>query len=438
MVQGHFLNHDSAGINNIDWWKVTLPGQPDGTQVRYKVALFSGGSAGNGNSATIPDSESTGSKLYGLTQMAITNFNPTTAPVWLHNDLNTNNMVIGLQPGFHIVRARMFLPRTNQSSVYNTFLQTFYYDGALPTGVIAFPTADGANLTGTSYTVVVRVDSTVTGVDFNIQDGNSANDDTNTGSAFGNGNSNGVPVYVAANAVTPDANLSAQYPNYPQEYRFVYTNVPASGTATINVRLKEFATSVYPNRTTILTRTVNTLAPAQIVSFTTPPTNGMVLTYSTNLTYKLQACFSGTLTSLTNNFNILINGVLQPQASYVLQPYNGLTNYCPNMKAIQFTWNNPSLGTNLLMVIYTNASVPISDTRVITIAPPLRISALENNNQLLIWDSAPGINYQVLATTNLLSPFAPVSDVIPGSGSSTFFFDPNPADQKFYQIQMVQ
>jgi len=430
VVQGHFLDHDSA-VNNIDWWKGTIPAQPDTTQVRYKVALF------NSGSATIPDSESTGAKLYGLTQMAITNFNPNTAVVWLHNDLNTNNMTVGLQSGFHIVRARTFLPRTNQSSVYNTFLQTFYYDGALPTGVIGFPTADGANITGNTYTVVVRADATVTGVDFNIQDGDSSNDDTNTSKAWGNGNSNGVPIYVAANAVTPDATLSAQYPNYPQEFRFVYTNVPTSGTGTINVRLKEFATSVYPNRLTTLTRTVNTLAPVQIVSFASPATNGVVLTYSTNMTYLIQACFSSTLTSAKTNFNILINGVLQPQGSYILQPAGGNQSYCPSLKTVQYNWNNPPLGTNLIQVIYTNATVPISDTRLLTIAPPLRISGLANNNQLVVWDSAPGLNYQVLATTNLTQPFQPISDVIPGSGSSTYYYDPNPMDQKFYQIQMV-
>jgi len=435
VVQGHFANHDAA-VATIDWWKGTIPAQANGVQVRYKVALFNGGSAGNSSIATIPDSEASGSKLYGLTQAAITNFNPNSAVVWLHNDRNTNSTTIGLQSGFHIVRARTFLPRTNQSSSYNTFLQTFYYDGALPTGVIAFPTADGANITGSTYTVVVRADSTVTGVDFNIQDGNASNDDTNTGKAFGNGSSNGVPIYVAATAVTPDGTLSSQYPNYPQEFRFVYTNVPTSGSATINVRLKEFATTVYPNRVTTLTRTVNTLAPAQVVTFTTPATNGVVLTYSTNLSYKLQACFSTSLNSVKTDFNIFINGVLQPAAAYNLQPFNGLTN-CPNMKAIQYTWNNPPLGTNLLMILYTNTTTPISDTRVITIAPPLRITGLENNNQQVVWDSAPGLNYQVLATTNLLQPFAPVSDIIQGSGSSTFYFDPIPADQKFYQVQIV-
>ena len=38
VAQAHFLNHDSAQ-SNVDWWKGTIPAQPNGTQVRYKVAL---------------------------------------------------------------------------------------------------------------------------------------------------------------------------------------------------------------------------------------------------------------------------------------------------------------------------------------------------------------------------------------------------------------
>ena len=114
VVQALYVDHDSA-TNNIDWWKGTIPAQTNGTQVRYKVALFNGGSIYAGQSIQpISDAEPSGSKLYGLTQAAITNFNPTTAVVWLHNDLNTNNTTIGLQAGFHIVRARTFLPRSKQ------------------------------------------------------------------------------------------------------------------------------------------------------------------------------------------------------------------------------------------------------------------------------------------------------------------------------------
>jgi len=440
VVQMAFFGHDDP-VGNIDWWKGTLPAQPDGIQVRYKVGAFNGGSGGSlyagANIAPISDAETTGAKRYGLTQAAITNFNPTTAVVWLHNDLNTNSTTIGLQPGFHIVRARTFLPRTNQSSVYNTLVQTFYYDGALPTGAIAFP-ANGGTLGGSTYTIVIRADSTTTAAEMNIQDSLASNDDVVTGKANGNGNDGGgAPIFVAATAASPDGNLTAQYPNYPQEYRFVYTNVPTSGTATINVRLKEFATSVYTNRATLLSATVNTLAPTQIVQISSPATNGAVLAYSTNLTYLLQACFSGSLTAAKTNFNILINGELQPQGNYFFQPVGGNNTYCPGFRTIQYNWVNPMPGTNLIEVIYTNAIVPISDTRAVIFAPPLRISGLANNNQLVVWDSAPGVNYQVLATTNLLQPFQIISDPIPGAGASTYFYDQNPAPQKFYQVQMV-
>ena len=436
MAQAHFLNHDSAQ-SNIDWWSGTIPAQPNGTQVRYKVALFCGGSTGNSNIFPISDAEPQGSKYYGLTQAAVTNFNPATATVWLHNDLNPANTATGLQSGFHIVRARTFLSRSGQSSVYNTFSQTFYYDGGLPTGVIAFP-ANSSAITSGSYTVVVRADSTVTGVDFNIQDSNTNNDDIVTGEPNGNGNNpNGAAIFVPATAVTPDTTLSATYTNYPQEFRFNYVNVPNSGTATITVRLKEYATSVYTNRLTPLTATVSTLAPLQVVEISSPATNGTVLPYGTNTTYLLSACFSSSLASSTNNFNVLINGVLQPQAAYILRP-NGP---CSGMKALYYNWNNPPVGTNVIQVLYTNSAPPISDTRSVIVVPPLVISGLGgNNNQLVLWDSAPGVNYQVLATTNLTQPFQPISGIVPSQGATTSYYDSdtNSVAQKFYQVEMVQ
>jgi len=322
--------------------------------------------------------------------------------------------------------------------VYNTFLQTIYYDGALPTGVIVYPT-NNTTITGRTYTVVVRADSTVTAVDFNIQDSVTNYNDIYTGKPTGRGNdTNGNPIYVSATSVTPDATLTAQYPNYPLEFRFVYTNVPASGTGTIAVRLKEFATSVYTNRFTPLTVPVNTASPIYTLQIASPSTNGTVLSYTPNMTYLVQACFDSGLTAKGTNFNLLINGVLQPQNSYFFLASGGNNAYCPGARTILYNWNNPPIGTNLIQVIYTNTPTPVSDTRTFIIAPPLRISGLANNNQLVVWDSAPGVNYQVLATTNLTQPFLPISGIIPGSDTSTFFYDPNPADQKFYEIQMVQ
>jgi hypothetical protein len=47
------------------------------------------------------------------------------------------------------------------------------------------------------------------------------------------------------------------------------------------------------------------------------------------------------------------------------------------------------------------------------------------------------VNYQVLATTNLAQPFVPISGLIPGTGGTASFYDPNPAAQKFYEIELI-
>jgi len=435
VVQAFWVNHDSVQ-NNIDWWKGTVPAQPDGTQVRYKIALFNGGSAYAGQDIQpISDAEPSGSKLFGLTQNVISNFNPANAVVWLHNDLNTNNMIIGLQSGFHIVRARTSLPRTGQSSVYNTFLQTFYYAGPLPAGVIVLPAAN-VTISNNSYTVVVRTDNSVSGVDFNIQDSDPNNDDTNTDQANGNGNdTNGTPIFVSAASVSPNPNLDSQYPNDLKEFHFTYANVPASGNATIIVRLKDYATRIYSNRLTLLTNNVITRAPAQELQISSPATDGSVLTMSSNAVYLVQACYTPTISAANTNFSIFINGILQPQDSYFLRPV-GAVSGCTGMRSLLYNWTDATIGTNVIQVFYTNG-ITLSDTRTVIVAPPLRISGYSSSNQLVIWDSAPGVNYEVLATTNLTQPFTPISSVIPGNGPSTYFFDDSPSQQKFYEIMTV-
>ena len=53
---------------------------------------------------------------------------------------------------------------------------------------------------------------------------------------------------AGAIAVTPDPNITAQYPNLLLEFRFNYAAVPSNGTATVTVRLKQLSTSVLTNR----------------------------------------------------------------------------------------------------------------------------------------------------------------------------------------------
>ncbi len=451
-VPAFWVTHDS-GDNTIDWWKGTIPALPSGTQVRYKVGIFNGGSYGFSvndpadwpSIQPISDAETTGAKLFGLTQNAITNFNPTAAVVWLHNDLNPSNTVIGLQTGFHILRARVFLPRSNRSGVYNTFLQTFYYDAAPPAGAIVAPAPDGSTITNQNYTIVIRGDSSTTEADVNIQDSNTNNDDINTGQPNGNGNdTNGNPIFVAATPVTPNAVLSLQNPNYPLEFHFNYVNVPNSGPATITVRLKELTTAIYTNRYTTLTRNVNTVAPTQVIAVSNPSVDGEIVTLGDGNPFTIQACFTTNLPNIhsTAFWTININGVPQPRSDPVTHaPFYFLGgNACgPGMGLLSYSWNNPVIGTNEIQVVYSDGIV-LSDAKAVIIAPPLLITGLGDNNQLLVWDSAPGINYQVLATTNLLQPFEPISGIIPSGGLSTFYTDTanSPqAPQKFYEIEVI-
>ncbi len=432
VVAGTWMNHD-AGDNTIDWFKATIPGSYNlgGVQLRYKAALYQEGIG------TISDSDN--SKLYGLTQFGITNFNPTTVTVWTHNDRNTNSTTTGLTTGFHILRGRTFLSRSGKSGVYNTFAQTFYYDGQLPQGVIVFPTNNAA-ISNTTYQVVVRADSATTGVEFNIQDGDSNNDDSITGLRQGNGLTNGVQVFAQATSVTPDGTLSGIYTNYPQEYRFTYVAVPNSGSATIAVRLREFTSSLFPNRVTLLTNTVTTAAPVQVVQISDPASDGLGVNVSPDAPYPIRVCFSTSLSNSIDNFSIYINGIFQQRRNPGTQaPYYiiGGTTCGAGFRTMTYNWANASTGTNVIQVVYSGA-VTLSDTRSVIVAPPLVITGLANNNQLVVWDSASGINYQVLATTNLSAPFVPISPVIAGSGDSTFYYDnSDPVPQKFYQIQVV-
>jgi len=139
---------------------------------------------------------------------------------------------------------------------------------------------------------------------------------------------------------------------------------------------------------------------------------------------------------VASNFNLLINGVLQPTSSYIIRP-SGSVQGCTGYKSFLYNWSNPTVGTNVIQVIYTNNFPPISDSRSVVVAPPYQIGGILSNNQLVIWNSLAGVNYQVLATTNLALPFQPVSGLVPGNGGTASFYDQNPAPQKFYEIEIV-
>jgi hypothetical protein len=135
---------------------------------------------------------------------------------------------------------------------------------------------------------------------------------------------------------------------------------------------------------------------------------------------------------------LLINGVLQPVSSYVLRSIGSVPG-CAGMNSFLFNWklNTAVYGTNLLQLFYTNGITSLNAIRSVIVAPPPRIAGLTGNHQVVVWDSAPGVHYQVLATTNLTQPFVPISPVIPATNTSSTFFDPSPSTQKFYAVEVV-
>ncbi len=483
-----FVEADATN-GTIDWWKGSIPTQAAGTVVKYKIALH------KNNAAVMGDTKA--GKYYALTQHGVAGWNPATAQVWLHSDLATNQITTGLQEGFHILRARAFLPRDGKAAVFNTFLQTFYFDAAPPDGEIAFPAA-GATLGSVDYGCVVRADDSTTEVEYNIVDGDPNNDDVNTGQNNGNGLSNGVPVFAAATRVTPTSSLNASYPGFPAEFRFTYFAVPTSGSATITVRLKELTTASVPSNVRVLTRAVTVAAPPQTLSVVRPSSNGQNIRLTGSNSYDVVACFSDTLTANINFFTIEIDGAEQPRtnaAGAALYRFEGTT--CgAGKRDLRYTWTGMSAGQHFIEVSYvgdgltlqaskfaffTLAGVTDSDSdgmpdtwetanglgrfdatgvngangdldgdgfsnldEFLAGTQPddptslLRITHIAGGGSEITWASIPGRNYQVFTTTDINAPFVPLSATNTASSSLTSFTNTAPASVKeFYRVKVL-
>ncbi len=460
---------DAAADTTIDWWQGTIPGQPGG-RVKYCVGLFDASV-----SSAISDADEP--KLYGQTRYAITNFNPQTARVWLHNDLNTNSTATGLQEGFHIVRARAFLPRSNKSSVFNTFLQTFYYDAQLPDGIIAFPPTNGATLRSVDYGVVVRGDETVTDVEYNIIDSDPNNDDA---------------------GVSPTLSLTQENPGLPGEFRFTYFAVPSSGAATITVRLREITSDTFSNHVGVLTRTLNAAAPPQTLTIAFPATDGQNIDLAQNGIYTMVARFSDTLTPDIDLFSILIDGAMQPRTNA-----NGVARYRfddqtpgDGKNELRFDWSGMTSGQHYIQVLFNGDGLNLEASRLVNVTlfgvtdtdgdglpdtwemqfglnpndstgingpdgdpdldgftnlqeylagtnprdanSLLRITQLTNGGRRISWQSVPGKNYQLYSAQDITEAFEPLSDPITAFQSVTSYTNNAPLNLKeFYRVRVL-
>ena len=370
------LTFDSNGVADGSgtpvWWKTTLPAMPSGTVLRYKVGVYR---TDAGPWFPFSASDITMKKRMEAIYQ-ITNFNAQTVVFRPHDDYGV--VQTGLDEGFHVLRTETFIKRDNptRASIYNLNVQTFYYDAKTPEGEILFP-AEHAVITSSSYGVVVRADRTVTEAWYRITD------------------SNGTGTWTQASQIsppTPGLNTS-----YPAEWRFNYTNIPTSGTALIEVRLRELTSSTDMSLTndvaghfTRLTRTVFTGQPADHVGDGIPD-------------WWRQQYFGG----------------------------DGTTTKIPGSCAM---CDPDGDGMNNLaeFLAGTDPTNNASSFRIISIGQQ------PDGSCQVTWMSAPGINYQVWATTNLSTPFAALSGTVPSAGATTGYNDAAAGGAtKYYKIKVL-
>ena len=188
-----------------------------------------------------------------------------------------------------------------------------------------------------------------------------------------------------------------------------------------------------------------TSAPPQVY-FSSPANAGSVISLGSNTTFLLQFCYTPTLnTNDASLFHLTINGALQPASALIFRPVGSVAG-CTGMRSLLYNWssNSPGTtsGTNVIQLIYSNAlsGIVLSAVQNVILPPPLVIAGISGNFPTVVWSSTPGLNYQVLATTNLAQGFLPVSGAIPASGLTTTFQDTGnapPAGQKFYEVEVV-
>ena len=397
-----------------DWWKVSFT-KPTGNLI-YKIGIYQD-SIGSLPAASIfpANADAVYRKKHGMTTFQITNFNAAAKTLYPHNDYGATQ--VGLSQGFHVLRARQFLDRAGRSAIYSTVTQTFYYDTQLPQGEIVWPQHDGDTVGGSQYGVVVRTDPSVTEVWYHIDDSDATNDDINTGTQGGNGvgfepyvdangnrhydpgevftdlNGNGVwdnhiaNTWVKATAVTQSPGIATSNAAFSKEWRFYYNNIPASGSATIRVRLRKLSSGTYNDfglsdsagHFTTLTRTVSTQGPQYRMFMGYPQNDGDTVGpgYVMKVYFSPDIATGVSTADLIKRFVIRIsssesaspaNPVIQPQSAYSLGQeggYDVLAYTLPNL------YNNQPEFLHTLAVDYTPppGGVPLAATRLVKAWP---------------------------------------------------------------------
>ncbi len=238
-----------------DWWTTdSLPKPLPGETLTYRIGIF------KESDPIYPSGPgSVASKKRAMSVFAVDGFDASSVVHSPHGDYTSSET--GLAEGFHILRARAFLERDGKASLYRTYSRTFLVDAARPAGEIVFPGSDGEVVGGSSYGVVVRADASTSSAWYRITDSDASNDDAETGVPNGNG------AWVRAQEVSANLGITPSDPAFGREFRFDYVNIPPTGTATIEVRLREISSSAddgvddASGHFTTLARVVDTAGP---------------------------------------------------------------------------------------------------------------------------------------------------------------------------------
>ena len=418
VAEMNYRHNEDSGAS--DWWSATpLPGDFTSTS-KYKIGIHKEAAPswwpGNADAVT--------RKQKMMSTYETNALNLSTLPVRPHFDYGVSQT--GLSEGMHVIRARAFLSRSGQASIYNTFTQSFYYDAQRPLGEVRFPENNGDTVGGSEYGMVVRADSSVTEVWFNITDGVSSNDDSITRGQNGNGsgfepftdsNRNGTrdsteaftdldedgvwdasiaTTWVKATEVTPT--VGPTNVAYTKEWRFNYTNIPASGTATVKVRLRELSSKNFKDfgdtdvdgHYTTLTRTVNCAGPdtRMFVAYPTNDSDSVGAGYVMKVYFSKSLADGLTSTQLRDRFTIRIGSSETNQyTSYARDlytinydetgDYHALAFTLPNLyndqpdylHRIEVTHDRPSPNPDLLTTRLVKAEPSITP-RISIVSPP--------------------------------------------------------------------
>ncbi len=343
------LNYVTSGSGN-DWWaSAEMPPDFIPGVSRYKIGIFKTGAPSLWPSGPTQVAD----KKKMLTTFRVENWDPSTAQYHLHADYNS--LTTGLKEGFHVIRAKALLNRDPwvAAALYNTFTQTFYYDAQTPQGEVAFPQNNGDTVGGSSYEIVIRTDPTVEEVWYNIDDSEAGNNDSATRQLNGNGDGfepftdsnqdgdrdaneeftdlDGDGLYDAAASVawasaTEVTANPAVTSAFQKEWRIRYTNIPASGPATLSFRLleasssRDFTKNATLGHYTEVARTVQTAGPLERINIAWPQNDGdRVDDNYTMKVYFSKALATGTTAGqLINRFTFLANGVAQGRTGWTV------------------------------------------------------------------------------------------------------------------------